>query len=709
MDQSQKSLYRDVEESRQNIDYELDKAAEYYGMITHVRQERRDPRIEAVAWHGTAKLTYLRLKYEKVFQSNQERPFPLSGRLEDVRRCYEESVAISKERGFEYAPPMNGMAWTFWREYREKWSEHPSDKSERLKLLEDCLKWSERAIQASGETYAPPMLLQAAAAHQFGVESGPEADRDKTRALIVRAFALSPYGSMVHGDLESFSTLLFAEAGRDPSKLAFYRTVRFAQPASSTTESLNTYLTRQSDSVSADDHDQLLILRRWSSYTPLIRTREHRTVGGGYLLVWNSTVIAIDPGVGFVRNLHRYDYFVEDLDGIVMTHQHIDHVDDAEAILSIMKTCAADARVARGKGLPKFVLSKSGVERWERMIVSALELEDSSSCIEELSSDVATRRKADIGGVEVNPIPLYGHTDAIDEGTEQGTNGESGRKGARRPTGFGLVLKGRRDSGEELNIGITSDTGYLAQDSSDKSEPAKISKHYIECDVVVLHLSTVADLEDKNVLRHNEEERRKSGKDSKFVQYDCDWAASLGYPGLLYKKHLGFWGVVLFIRDLIEAGDRVRTVVLSEFGEETLTSRVAILNEVCSLIGTLGDAGEEQAKRIYLGDVGTQILLPSGSISCSFGLNRCPKDADRFLEFDTGSGDLTTPHRGWSDRSIAHFCEAHDFLVGRPRALNTAIWGYSGQVVVNDEFREARYRDTEEVHPSFGNWWLLDE
>lgn len=700
MDDFERTLYRDRSEERQKIERELDRANELYEMITGQKYEERDIRIEAIAWHGKAKLAYLRLRHNKMFLSNPELPFSVSEKLDEIRRCYQNSVDLATNGHFQYAPPMNGLAWTFWLEYRERCAEYRknatyADQNRRVELLQQCLNWSKQAMKASQATYAPPILLHAAALHQRRLETGLGTDRNKTRDLIVRAFGLSPYDCMVQDDLEDFSRLLHAEANGDPSKLAFYRTVRFAQPASATTKSLNGYLARQNNSGNADSRDQLLILRRWSSYTPLIRAREHSTVGGGYLLMWNSTKIAIDPGVGFVRNLHQYDHYVEDLDCVVMTHQHIDHAEDSEAILSILKTYAVDARARRGQKLPRFLLSRSGFERWEKMILNALDVKNGRGFIQVLSPDPTMKSRAVMDGIVIHPVPLYGHRDATDEST----NG-------RPPTGFGLVVKLQCESGRRLKIGITSDTGYLAQAKSDGEEADRISKYYTDCDVVVLHLSTVADLEEADVLRRGEEKRKRGGKESRFIQHSCTWAASVGYGGLLYKKHLGFWGVVFFIRDLIQVGGRARTVVLSEFGEETLTSRIAILNEVCSLIGSLGTAGKEQAKRIYLGDVGTQIRFSNRRIGCNFGLNTCPKSADRFLEFDSASGDVSIPHRGWSDRGIVHLCKDHDFLIGSQYALNPSVWGYAGRVVVNDEFRKARFRDTGEVHPCIGNWWL---
>ncbi|MBN2138450.1 MAG: hypothetical protein JW720_11650 [Sedimentisphaerales bacterium] len=397
-----------------------------------------------------------------------------------------------------------------------------------------------------------------------------------------------------------------------------------------------------------------------------------------------------------MRNLHSYGFRVQDLDAVVITHQHIDHADDTEAILSILKTCVKEKLT--DKRLPKFLLTKSGVERWEKMIVSALDLQSSKPYIEELSPEVDRSHSVHVGGIEVFPVPLHGHLDAIDEAPELNENGEPVPKGGRSPTGCGLILKLFDGDNGRCIVGITSDTGYLSNNHAVGRPTVRASDYYKDCDVVVLHISMVDDCDERSEL-----EREKD----KYVAYPCDWAESLGYSGLLYKKHLGFWGAVFFIRDLlVESARSDRTFVLSEFGEEMLKNRVPVLNEICRLIESLGSSGKEQAKRIYLGDVGTQVRLPDGSIGCNFGFNRCQNDADRFLEFDASSADLSIPHRGWNDRALAYFCREHDYLIGNPHALNPTIWGYFGRPVINDELREARFRSTGEVHKCIGNYWL---
>jgi hypothetical protein len=696
MDNYERNLYEDRGELRLRIDRAIDKAMELYHMITDHDTEERDKRIKAVACHGLAKLAYLKIRYEKMFNHNRQLPFLFSDKFDKARQFYSDSVLIAKLAGFDYVPPMNGIAWLNWIEFRERRKEWT--KKQRLDHLHECRRWLDQSITASRETYAPSMLLQAAVLHRLRMEKDEEPDINETAELISKAIHISPYDSMVQEELDAFTQALRNDVNDGLVDPEFYRRMRFVQPANATKASLDHYLTGENDQETTTyPQNQLLILRRWSSYTPLIRLREHATVGGGYLLEWESTRLAIDPGVGFVRNLHRYGYRVQDLDAVVITHQHIDHSDDTEAILAILKSCKSKKNKLADKPPPKFLLTKSGMERWAKMIVSALKLKSSKPFVEELSPASDSSNSVLVGGIEVFPVPLHNHKDAIDEAPDLDENGIPVPQDGRPSTGCGLILKLRDGGNGQCTVGITSDTGYLSN-NTDGVDLIRASDYYKDCDVVVLHISMVFDCDTRGELAESIDD---------YVEYPCDWAELLGYSGLLYKKHLGFWGVVFFIRDLlIGSGRSDRTFVLSEFGEEMLKNRVPILNEICRLIGSLGSLGEEQSKRIYIGDVGTQVRLPKGSIGCNFGVNRCPNIADCFLEFDANSGDLSIPHREWNDRALAHFCRKHDYLVGNPHALNPTVWGYFGHSVINDELREARIRSTGEVHKCMGNYWL---
>ena len=659
---------------KEHIASELSKSQEMYDMLTS--RQRDNTHIAAVAWHGAGRLAYKRIHYARMFGHNQEGPFHYSDRLVEVKEFYEKSVLIAQQAGFDYAPPFNALAWIKWITYREKRGDW--DQETRVVSIEECLSLLNRAIETSEQQYAPPLLLKANVIYRLQIEKdGGEPDIKQIAELIHQAVKLSPYDSMVQDEVNAFSRMLLNETAGDAEGAAQYREIRFAVPTQATKDSLNGYLLDDSIEQYPCERDQLLVLRRWSSYTPLIKVREHSSVGGGYLLQWRGTQVAIDPGIGFIRNLHKYGHRVQNLDAIITTHQHIDHADDTEAILSIIKSNGNRGSDGRVKTAPRFLLTKSGVERWAGMVASALDLPSADGCVEELTPCRHKSKVYSVGDIEITPVPLHNHQDALDEVSTDGVTSDGSGVRGRLPTGCGLVMRLHPKSGQECVVGITSDTGYIDGNSDASADLTRASDYYRECDIVVLHLSTVDDLNGYDYIH-------KQSK--KFIEYECEWASSMGYSGMLYKKHLGFWGVVLFIRDLIvSTGRSDRIIILSEFGEETLKNRVALLNEICRIIGSIGDEGTDQAKRIVIGDIGTQIRLPSGDIGCNFGLNHCPQTSDHFLEFDECHGDISMPHRGWNDRGLFHLCRTHDELLRAPHSLNQSVWGYMGYPVLDEE------------------------
>ena len=135
------------------------------------------------------------------------------------------------------------------------------------------------------------------------------------------------------------------------------------------------------------------------------------------------------------------------------------------------------------------------------------------------------------------PTPLYGHKDALDEAV------------GRPATGRGITVS--CGSQPSVKLGITSDTAYL-----DDSGEA-ISRKFLDCDIIVLHVSTIVDVAG-DLPAHKRIE-------------STNWHPSydIGCPGKFYNKHLGFWGTVCFICDLVSfSGRDNRLILLSEFGEE---------------------------------------------------------------------------------------------------------------------------------------------
>lgn len=82
----------------------------------------------------------------------------------------------------------------------------------------------------------------------------------------------------------------------------------------------------------------LIGLQRWNSSSPA----QGRSVGGGYLLYHTDDKgavdlgVAIDPGFDFVRNLFHMGFSISDIDIVLISHSHVDHVRDFESMVQLL-------------------------------------------------------------------------------------------------------------------------------------------------------------------------------------------------------------------------------------------------------------------------------------------------------------------------------------------------------------------------------------
>jgi len=82
--------------------------------------------------------------------------------------------------------------------------------------------------------------------------------------------------------------------------------------------------------------DELRVMRRWNSFTPLASRQSH-SEGGGYIVSWRGNLTVIDPGYGFVNLFDTQQYSLLDIRCIIVTHDHPDHCEDLLRILTLLK------------------------------------------------------------------------------------------------------------------------------------------------------------------------------------------------------------------------------------------------------------------------------------------------------------------------------------------------------------------------------------
>ena len=109
-------------------------------------------------------------------------------------------------------------------------------------------------------------------------------------------------------------------------------------------------------------------LRRWNSYTPELSF----SVGGGHFVFLSEGEknnkgkvgigIAVDPGFDFIRNFFRQGFTLTDIDVILLTHGHPDHIRDFPAVVELLHE-----NKKRGNGQEKKIYAVMSLGCYERL------------------------------------------------------------------------------------------------------------------------------------------------------------------------------------------------------------------------------------------------------------------------------------------------------------------------------------------------------
>lgn len=86
------------------------------------------------------------------------------------------------------------------------------------------------------------------------------------------------------------------------------------------------------------EENYILCLKGWSSSTPEVALGlkdEIGKKGGGFYIKYNNVGIVVDPGINFLENLHDNNLYIQDIDIVIVTHNHIDHNSDLNKIIDV--------------------------------------------------------------------------------------------------------------------------------------------------------------------------------------------------------------------------------------------------------------------------------------------------------------------------------------------------------------------------------------
>lgn len=325
-------------------------------------------------------------------------------------------------------------------------------------------------------------------------------------------------------------------------------------------------------------------LQRWNSLTPA----QGRSVGGGYFIYHTDDRgeidlgIAIDPGFDFVRNLFRQGFSIRDIDIVLISHAHADHLWDFESIVQLLHDLSEKKRIEHRNHRIHVVLTRGVYQRYERHVIENHALR---RFIEPLVIDLRQKQidefvfKENIVAEKLKQpyrwtLKLDGSQDRnqIDNESDEPCEIETvvikptfayHDDYSRISDSYGFIIKFQK-SGQSFCFGYTGDTKWVGDDLYEKECPARttcnpqddkcqsfenIASQYLNCDALLIHLGSLID--------HKNEKRFSHYKEPK----ECS--------ELIRKKnHPYLPGMIRFLRKVESSEKPEKLILIGEFGEE---------------------------------------------------------------------------------------------------------------------------------------------
>jgi len=301
----------------------------------------------------------------------------------------------------------------------------------------------------------------------------------------------------------------------------------------------------------------LSVLRKWTSYTPVLPSTNGDNRGGGYFLHIpgkngaEGRGIVIDPGFNFVENFYEEGFKAADIDAVLISHAHNDHTVDLEAIIALIKKINDNIEEETGEKGEKRIdlfLNLGTFQKYSGW----LSLKDSETINEVtvLHAGKTYDLSDKYNGLVIHAVRAK-HDEIISD---------------QYCLGFILELEGCR-------IALTGDTGWEVDGS--------IAQPYTEknIDLMIAHLGSIKKIEFDYINKNTPEEKQK-----------C-----------LYPNHLGILGMGAMLNCV-----RPRLAVISEFGEELKPLRQKLVAKFDKVFG--------DSIKCIPADVGLHIRIPDLSI-----------------------------------------------------------------------------------------------
>ena len=289
-------------------------------------------------------------------------------------------------------------------------------------------------------------------------------------------------------------------------------------------------------------------------------------MGGGYFLYKTNDRgevefgIAIDPGFDFVRNLFHEGFSLSDIDLVLLSHAHIDHIRDFESMVVLYSELDKREKEKRRPhvimtlGIYRrlaHIIENPGLRKYIEPYIIDIEKEIEGKYIEKQKFKFKKAKESVFGNnltavsrggdwqVLIKPVLAY-HNDFSEYSDS---------------FGFRIEIESREE--DPFRFGYTGDTSWHHS----------ITEKFKECDAVLVHLGSLIDRE--------KEERRK------FSYYEDE---NKCWEMAVEKNHPYLFGMLHLIKELTKAEKPL--ILMSEFGEE-LRGRIR-LDLIRRFRGTFG-------------------------------------------------------------------------------------------------------------------------
>jgi ribonuclease BN (tRNA processing enzyme) len=261
--------------------------------------------------------------------------------------------------------------------------------------------------------------------------------------------------------------------------------------------------------------NELRVLRRWNSHTPMLQF----SYGGGYLLRWQGKGTVIDPGITFLDVFQRghpvegltKPHHMEDIDLVVVTHDHADHCEDLGMLLVFLRNYNKEYEKTPGFVAHTIDLVQSIGAHFRSVIL--VDNAENRAFVRAIDVPPPRRKPASHRPLDLKPYNMQ-----IEEFCTDHTE----------------VLGDRSALGFRMKLYDGKNVVFVYCDTGDTRYNPELREQYHDADLLLLHVGTMQD-------------EKGDG------------------------EHLCFGGVVEILKDLEQHGElhgRPKLVLLGEWGEE---------------------------------------------------------------------------------------------------------------------------------------------